>query len=143
MADADRNWVHGGNPVLHKVVRGATAERVTTARANDRSTGLLDVFLAAGAELVQDGADAITTSCGFLSIYQRELAAHCRVPVAASALMQIPFVERLLPPRKRVGVLTFSAALLGPDHLVRMISNRSAVFGAASGIACSVIRPLR
>src|SRR5262249_40935103 len=80
--------------------------------------GLLDVFLAAGAELVQDGADGITTSCGFLSIYQSELAAHCRVPVAASALMPIPFVEALLPPGKRVGVLTFSAALLGPDHLV-------------------------
>ena len=105
-------------PVLYKVVRGATGERVTTARANDRSTGLRDAFLAAGAELVQDGADGITTSCGFLSIYQRELAAHCRVPVAASALMQIPLVERLLPPRKRVGVLTFSATLLGPDHLV-------------------------
>ena len=105
-------------PVLYKVVRGATAERVTTATANDRSTGLLDTFLAAGAELVQDGADGITTSCGFLSIYHRELAAHCSsVPVAASALMQIPFVERLLPPRKRVGVLTFSAALLGPGHL--------------------------
>ena len=68
------------------VVRGATAERVTTARANDRSTGLLDAFLAAACELVQDGADGITTSCGFLSIYQRELAAHCGVPVAASAL---------------------------------------------------------
>jgi hypothetical protein len=105
-------------PVLYKVVRGATAERVTTARANDRSTGLLDAFLAAGVELVQDGADGITTSCGFLSIDQSELAAHCSVPVAASALMQIPLVERLLPPRKRVGVLTFSAALLGPDHLV-------------------------
>src|SRR5262249_55649325 len=63
------------------------------------------------------GADGITTSCGFLSIYQRELAAHCRVPVAASSLMQIPFVEALLPPGKRVGVLTFSAALLGRDHL--------------------------
>src|SRR6202048_4065239 len=104
-------------PVLYKVVRGATGERVTTARANDSSTELLDAFLAAGAELVQDGADGITTSCGFLSIYQRELAAHCRVPVAASALMQLPLVERLLPPRKRVGVLTFSAGPLGPDHL--------------------------
>jgi hypothetical protein len=61
---------------------------------------------------------SVGISCGFLSNYQRELAAHCRVPVAASALMQIPLVERLLPPRKRVGVLTFSAALLGPDHLI-------------------------
>jgi hypothetical protein len=48
-------------PVLYKVVRGATGERATTARANDPSTGLLDAFLAAGAELVQDGADGITT----------------------------------------------------------------------------------
>jgi Asp/Glu/hydantoin racemase len=104
-------------PVLYKIVRGATGERVTTAKANDRSTGLLDAFLAATAELVQDGADGITTSCGFLSIYQRELAAHCGVPVAASALMQIPLVERLLPSGRRVGVLTFSASRLGPDHL--------------------------
>ena len=47
-------------PVLYKVVRGATGERVTTAKTNDRSTGLLDAFLAAAAELVQDGADGIT-----------------------------------------------------------------------------------
>src|SRR6184192_2643085 len=40
-----------------------------------------------------------------------------RSEVAASALMQIPFIERLLPPGKRVGVLTFSGSLLSPDHL--------------------------
>jgi hypothetical protein len=104
-------------PVLYKVVRGATAERVTTATRGDRSTGLLDAFLDAGQELVRDGADGLTTSCGFLSIYQQELAEHCEVPVAASSLMQIPLVERLLPPGKRVGVLTFSASRLGPEHL--------------------------
>jgi hypothetical protein len=105
-------------PVLYKLVRGATGERVTTARAEDRSSGLLDAFLAAGAELVEAGADGLTTTCGFLSIYQRELAASCGVPVAASSLMQVPAVERLLPPGKRVGVVTFSASRLGPDHLI-------------------------
>src|SRR6266446_3013503 len=135
MADADHNQVHGG-----KTVRGATAERVTTAKANDRSTGLLDAFLAAGAELVQDGADGITTSCGFLSIYQRELAAHCRVPVAASALMQIPLVERLLPPRKRMA----RAALIG-DRLhsfsrQRAVSAKSAVTSLPISFHCSMVR---
>jgi hypothetical protein len=87
-----------------------------------------------GAELVQDGADGITSSCGFLSIYQRELAVHCGVPVASSALMQIPFVERLLPPRKRVGVLTFSASLLGPNHLVAAgAASDTPVVGAERG----------
>ena len=103
-------------PVLYKIVRGASAERVTTAKLGDRSTGLLDLFIAAGRELVADGADGLTTSCGFLSIYQQELAESCGVPVAASSLMQIPLVERLLAPGKRVGVLPFDASRLTADH---------------------------
>jgi hypothetical protein len=67
---------------------------------------------------VQLGADGITTTCGFLSLYQREIASHVGVPVATSSLMQIPFIERILPPGKRVGVLTVSAASLLPEHMI-------------------------
>lgn len=101
-------------PVLYKVVPGATPDRVV----RHQSQGLANAFLDAAAELVQQGADGITTTCGFLSLYQRDLAAHVGVPVAASSLMQVPLVERLLPPGKRVGVLTVSAASLTPEHLV-------------------------
>lgn len=104
-------------PVLYAVVPGATGERVTTAKPGDRSTGLLDAFIDAGRKLVRDGADGITTSCGFLSIYQKDLATALGVPVAASSLMQIPLVERLLPAGKRVGVLTFNGERLTTAHL--------------------------
>ncbi|MGB9647226.1 MAG: aspartate/glutamate racemase family protein [Stellaceae bacterium] len=100
-------------PVLYKVVPGASPRRVVCERAE----GLLDEFLAAAAELVRLGADGITTTCGFLSLYQREIAAHVGVPVATSSLMQIPFIERVLPPGKRVGILTVSAANLSGEHL--------------------------
>src|SRR5919198_1700691 len=100
-------------PVLYKVVPGASPRRVVC----DRADGLLDAFLYAAEELVQLGADGITTTCGFLSLYQRELAAHIGVPVATSSLMQIPFIERVLPPGKRVGVLTVSSANLTEEHL--------------------------
>src|ERR1700755_1147782 len=88
-------------PVLYKVVPGASPRRVVYEKAQ----GLLDEFLAAADELVRLGADGITTTCGFLSLFQREIA----TPVATSSLMQIPFIERVLPPNKRVGVLTISA----------------------------------
>ena len=101
-------------PVLYKVVPGATPDRVV----RHKSQGLINAFLDAAAELVQLGADGITTTCGFLSLYQKELAAHVCVPVAASSLMQIPLVERILPPGKRVGVLTVSAASLTPEHFI-------------------------
>jgi hypothetical protein len=101
-------------PVLYKVVPGATPDRVV----RHKSQGLANAFLDAAADLVQLGADGITTTCGFLSLYQRDLAAHVGVPVAASSLMQVPLVERLLPPGKRVGVLTVSAASLTQEHLI-------------------------
>lgn len=100
-------------PVLYKVVRGASPQRVV----RERSTGLLEPFLEAAAELVDQGADGIATNCGFLSLFQAELATRCSVPVATSALMQAPLIERLLPAGRRVGILTVSAATLLPEHL--------------------------
>ena len=100
-------------PVLYRVVKGASPERVVLEGAR----GLLPDFLAAAEELVRLGAEAITTNCGFLSLFQREIAAHVGVPVATSALMQAPWVQATLPPGKRVGLVTVSRATLTPAHL--------------------------
>lgn len=100
-------------PVLYRVVAGASPERVVLRAAE----GLLPAFVAAARDLVALGAEAITTGCGFLSLFQRELAAACAVPVATSSLVQIPLVQASLPPGKRVGVVTVSAASLTPAHL--------------------------
>lgn len=100
-------------PVLYRVVRGATPERVVLQGAR----GLLPDFIAAAEELVALGAEAITTNCGFLSLFQAELAAAVRVPVATSSLMQVPWVQATLPPGRRVGVLTVNRPGLTPAHL--------------------------
>jgi Asp/Glu/hydantoin racemase len=99
-------------PVLYRVVRGASAQRVVL----DGAKGLLPDFIAAARDLVDEGAEAITTTCGFLSLFQRDLAAAVAVPVATSSLMQIPWVQATLPPGQRVGVITVSAPSLTPAH---------------------------
>jgi Asp/Glu/Hydantoin racemase len=101
-------------PVLYKVVKGASPERVVRERAN----GLLDAFLEGARELVDLGADGITTNCGFLSLFQDEIARHVAVPVATSSLMQAPMIARVLPAGRRVGILTVSAGTLAAEHLV-------------------------
>ena len=100
-------------PVLYKVVKGASPERVVKSRAE----GLLPDFVAAAKELVTLGAEGISTTCGFLSLFQAEIARETGVPVATSSLMQVPFVTALLPPGRRVGIITISAASLTPAHL--------------------------
>lgn len=100
-------------PVLYRVVRGADPQRVVLNRAE----GLLPDFIAAARELVDLGAEAITTNCGFLSVFQRELAEAAGVPVATSSMMQVPFVQAMLPPGRRVGIVTISQQSLTNDHL--------------------------
>lgn len=109
----------GGNaltwpfPMLYKVVKEATPDRVVRRGAQ----GLLDAFIEAGRELVANGADGITTNCGFLVRYQPELADALKVPVASSSLLQIPLARALMPPGRDVGVVTISGDSLTPELL--------------------------
>jgi len=100
-------------PVLYRVVSGASPEKVVLKGA----AGLLPDFIDAAKDLVRLGAEAITTNCGFLALFQRELAAAVGVPVATSSLMQVPWVQATLPPGKRVGLVTVSGSTLSSAHL--------------------------
>lgn len=100
-------------PVLYRVVRGASPDRVVRQEAN----GLLGTFIDSARGLVSDGADGITTNCGFLSLFQAELAAAVPVPVVSSSLMQVATVNQMLPAGKLAGVLTISGSTLTPAHL--------------------------
>lgn len=100
-------------PVQYRLVRNATPDAVVRQGA----PGLLDAFIEAARDLAWHGVDGITTNCGFLSLFQEELADAVGIPVATSSLMQVEFVNRLLPKGKRAGILTISASTLAPAHL--------------------------
>jgi hypothetical protein len=100
-------------PVLYERVAGATVARTV----HQDPAPLLDAFVEAGLRLAAAGCVGITTTCGFLALFQRALAARLPVPVATSSLLQLASIEAMLPPGRRAGVVTYSAADLGPAHL--------------------------
>ena len=100
-------------PVRYQRVTGASPERVVRGGAE----GLLPAFIDGAVALEREGVGAITTNCGFLVKFQRELAAAVKVPVFTSSLLLVPLVHRMLPPGRRVGVLTVNAETLTRDHL--------------------------
>lgn len=100
-------------PVHYRIVRNASPDIVV----RKGGEGTLDLFIDAARALVQDGVDGITTNCGFLALFQEEIAAAVPVPVVTSSLMQVDFVNRMLPKGKRSGVLTISASTLTQAHL--------------------------
>ena len=100
-------------PVRYHRVPGADPDRVVRRGAD----GLLPAFVEGARTLEREGVGAITTSCGFLVKFQRELAASVGVPLFTSSLLMVPLVHRMLGPGRRVGILTVNAATLGPEHL--------------------------
>lgn len=100
-------------PVHFRVVRGATPDNIVRGDPLARTAD----FIAAARDLVAMGCDGITTNCGFLSLLQPQMAEALGVPVATSSLMQARMIAATLPPGKRVGILTISAATLTPAHL--------------------------
>jgi hypothetical protein len=104
-----------GRPVRHRVVPGAFPRSVVTSAAALRGSGLDALFVSAVRALAHEGAQAITTSCGFLVLLQAELQAAVRMPVVTSSLLQLP---ALLEREAQVGVLTISAEHLGDEHLL-------------------------
>ncbi len=93
-------------PVRCRTVPRASPQRVV----RERDPALLQPFIDAGRALVAEGATAITTSCGFLVLFQCELQAALPVPVWTSRLL-------LLAESSGAGVITVDAARLGDDHL--------------------------
>jgi hypothetical protein len=100
-------------PVRHAIVRGAGVEEVV----HRRGTTLLPLFVHAGLALADAGCTGITTTCGFLVRWQRELARALPVPVLTSSLLQIPLVNATLPGGRRAGIVTYSAADLDAEAL--------------------------
>jgi Asp/Glu/hydantoin racemase len=99
-------------PVRLRVVEKADYKRLVL----ERDPTLLQPFLEATRELEAEGVKAITTNCGYLALFQRELAAAVNVPVFTSSLMLVPMVSSMLGPDQKVGIMTVNAAALGEPH---------------------------
>jgi hypothetical protein len=97
-----------------RVVRGIWPDKVVQSAAGLRAGRVVPAFVAVVRALEREGAKAITTSCGFLVLLQKELQAAVKVPVITSSLMQLP---ALLATQPKVGVLTISSGKLGLEHL--------------------------
>lgn len=89
-------------PVRFKVVKGATAANIIESVDPE----CLKLFINAAKELETEGVRAITTSCGYLIMWQNEIAGALQVPFFSSSLLQIPIVYRMIGSRSRIGVLT-------------------------------------
>lgn len=99
-------------PVVYRTIKEATAETVV----NQQDPALIEPFCQAARELEAEGCKCIVTSCGFMAIFHRELAAAVNIPVISSSLVQVGLVSTMLAPDKKIGIITAKAPSLGEKH---------------------------
>lgn len=97
-------------PVRYEVLEGIPAAHLT----RQEEPAAVAALIAAAQRLERSGARIILTSCGLFLRYQARLAAAVGVPVATSSILLLPFLTALLPPGRKVGVLTADARSLSP-----------------------------
>lgn len=100
-------------PVRYKTIPGLTFNRLL---------GPVDVEMQsavakAAIELEREGAQVITSNCGFMVRYQDVVRTAVEVPVLLSSLLLGPLLERMLPREKALGIITANASSLTSDLL--------------------------
>ena len=98
-------------PVRYEKVEGASIDRLL----NQQDATLVKPFTDAARNLQRAGVRAITGACGFMALFQKEVAASVDIPVFLSSLLQIPFIYKVTG--KKVGIITANASCLTEKHL--------------------------
>lgn len=100
-------------PVRFKRVQGANVHTIL----ENPDPAVLRTMIADAQDMASQGVRAISTSCGFNAIFQRELAQALSVPVFTSSLLQVPMAQHMVGTHGQVAILTANAGALRPEHL--------------------------
>ena len=109
-------------PVLFKRVEGKKPEKVVLNLTFDDILPFVDAAL----ELQKEGVKAITTSCGFLALFQNELANCLDIPIVTSSLIMLPMISKMVG-NKKILVLTANSDTLTKQHIDSICGNTDAI----------------
>lgn len=98
-------------PVRYLQVPGAWTKNVV-----GTDPTVVTAYIESAKQLEREGVAAISTNCGFTARFQKDVAAAVKIPVALSSLSLVPFMSRVIPPGKKLGIITYDAKQLVELH---------------------------
>lgn len=74
-------------------------------------------ILQAAKVLENYGCRAIAAECGYFAYFQKDVAGYVDIPVFMSSLLQVPFIQQVIGPKKSVGIVCANGGCLKDEHL--------------------------
>lgn len=127
-----------GNARTYKIpVKYYTVKNVSTDKMNHSNAEkiLLKPFIEAVKELEKEGCKAITTSCSFLTGFQKQLADAVNIPVFTNTLLLAPFIHSMLNSKLKIGIFTENADLIHEDYFKQLGWSSKDIPVSISGMA--------
>jgi len=101
-------------PIQYEIVEGVDIWALV--HEKDKSP-CLEPIRRAAKKLESMGCRAIAAECGYFAYFQKDIAGYVDVPVFMSSLLQVPFAQQLIGPKKVVGILAARQEQLLQEHL--------------------------
>jgi len=123
-------------PIQYEIVEGV--DNYTLVWAEDK-TPCRAPILRAAEKLERMGCRAIAAECGYFAYFQKDVAGHVDVPVFMSSLLQVPFIQQVIGPKKTVGIVCAQKRFLTDTHLTQVgidLESNFIVAGAQDEYGC-------
>jgi len=101
-------------PIQYETTKGIDIRALVW---EENKSPCLEPILLAAKNLEKMGCRAIAAECGYFAYFQQDVAGYVDVPVFMSSLLQVPFIQQVIGPNKKVGILCFQKRFLTDAHL--------------------------
>lgn len=101
-------------PIQYEIAEGVTNKTLVYDKNPSKCR---EAVITAAQKLERLGCRAIAAECGYFAFFQKDVAAAVDIPVFMSSLLQVPFIQQVIGPRKKVGIICAQKQFLSDEHL--------------------------
>ncbi|MDO4572836.1 MAG: aspartate/glutamate racemase family protein [Clostridia bacterium] len=101
-------------PIQYEIAEGVTNKTLVY---DQNPAQCREAVLRAAKKLERMGCRAVAAECGYFAFFQRDVAAALEIPVFMSSLLQVPFIQQVIGPRRQVGIVCAQKQFLSEAHL--------------------------
>ena len=133
-----RNASAWGFPIQYEIAEGV--DNYTLVWEQDKTPCRAPIIRAAQ-KLERMGCRAIAAECGYFAYFQKDVAGAVDVPVFMSSLLQVPFIQQTIGPKKDVGIVCAQQRFLTHNHLAHVgitVGSTYQTAGAQDDYCCHV-----
>ena len=105
-------------PIQYEIAEGVTNKTLVY----DKNPGQCrEAVIRAARKLESLGCRAVAAECGYFAFFQKDVADQVDIPVFMSSLLQVPFIQQVIGPKKKVGIICAQHQYLSEQHLMNVV----------------------